>query len=276
MAQNNPLQRYFRQPKIFISLPSKGLYYPDGAFSGDYSNVPIFGMNGMDEIIYKTPDALFSGEATIKVIESCCPAIKDASKMPVLDVDTLLSAIRIATFGHELSVSHTCSNCGTEHNYDVDLREILDFYSKLTFDNKIQIDDLVITLRPISYADLTQLNVETFKLQKTLYQLENITDEKERQLQVDAVYKNLADLQTKMFIDSIESVQIPDGVVNQQEFILEWITNSDRELFNKIKTKLEENKAKWENPPQQTKCSECGHEETFNVTLDQSNFFVNA
>ena len=84
MTVYNPLQKYFRQPKIFIKLPSKGLYYDREVLNGDHNNVPIFAMTGMDEIIYKTPDALYSGEATIKVIESCCPYITNAQKNLVL------------------------------------------------------------------------------------------------------------------------------------------------------------------------------------------------
>ena len=45
MQQVNPLQKYFRQPKIYVQLPSKGLYYPPGTLAGDYTNVPVFAMN---------------------------------------------------------------------------------------------------------------------------------------------------------------------------------------------------------------------------------------
>ena len=223
MNPTNPLQKYYRQPKIYISLPSKGLYYEEGAFHGDYNNVPIFGMNGMDEIMYKTPDALFTGEATVKVIESCCPFIKDASKMPTLDVDSLVTAIRIATFGELLGIRHTCNNCGTENEFDIDLRTFLEYYSGLTFDNKIQVGELIVTLRPLSYKELTEINIENFKLQKMLAQVSTMTDEQDQQVQVDLVYKNLADVQTQLFINSIDSVQVPDGIVNEKEFIIEAI-----------------------------------------------------
>jgi len=105
MTGNNPLQRFFRQPKLYVSLPSKGIYYEPGALQGDWSNVPIFAMSGMDEIIMKTPDALFSGEATAKVIESCCPYVTNAKLMPTIDIDALLVAIRIATFGEKMTIS---------------------------------------------------------------------------------------------------------------------------------------------------------------------------
>jgi hypothetical protein len=69
----NPLQQYFRQPKIFINLPSQGIYSKEGSIQGEVNNMPVYGMTGMDEIIVKTPDALLSGESTVKVVQSCCP-----------------------------------------------------------------------------------------------------------------------------------------------------------------------------------------------------------
>ena len=67
----NPLQKFFRQPKIYISLPSKGIFNKLGSIQGDFSNLPVYGMTGMDEILMKTPDALLSGETTARIFESC-------------------------------------------------------------------------------------------------------------------------------------------------------------------------------------------------------------
>jgi len=59
------LEKYKRQPKIYIDLPSKGVFYSDDVLdNGQFVSLPVFGMSAMDEIIFKTPDALFSGEAT--------------------------------------------------------------------------------------------------------------------------------------------------------------------------------------------------------------------
>jgi hypothetical protein len=224
--------------------------------------------------MYKTPDALFTGEATTKVIESCCPFIKDASRMPTLDVDSIVTAIRIATFGEMLTVNHSCPNCANEDSFEIDLKVFLDYFSSLTFDNKIQVGDLLVTLKPLSYQELTEVNIENFKLQKMLRQVQDMASEEDQQKQVDLVYKNLADIQTQLFIKSIESVQIPEGVVDQVDFISDWVKNSDRILYEKIKEKLESNKNKWQTPPQPVKCSACGTEDTVTVNLDQSNFFV--
>ena len=100
VAQSNPLQKYFRQPKLYISLPSKGAFYPIGALEmPENKEVPVYAMTAKDELVFKTPDALLNGQATVEVIKSCIPAIKDPWNIPSIDLDTILVAIRMATYG---------------------------------------------------------------------------------------------------------------------------------------------------------------------------------
>lgn len=271
---NNPLQKYFRQPKLFISLPSKGLYYGPGVINGDSSNMPVFAMTGMDEIMMKTPDALFNGEATVRVIESCCPYIKDAKRIPSLDIDTLLVAIRIATFGESMTISHTCKNCGTENDFDIDLRTVIDHYAHLDFANTIQIQDLTVEIKPLSYQDLTDFNVENFKLQKMLSQLESSQSDQNTEL-VENIYTNLAKIQLSIVARSIESVRLPDGItVTERSHIDEWLSNLDMSDYDAIKRSLESNKSTWAMPKNDVKCGNCGAEDSFEVAMDQSSFFV--
>jgi hypothetical protein len=271
---SNPLQKYFRQPKLYISLPSKGRFYPEGVLIGDYSNVPIFGMSGMDELIMKTPDALFSGEATIKLIESCCPYIKDASKVPSLDIDALLVAIRIATYEDTITMTAKCSGCGEENDYDIRLTEVLDHYNEKIYDDKIVVGDLTINLKPLSYEDLSKVNVENFKLQKMLSQLDSADiDEEARQKHVDDIYQKLAEIQLSVILSSIESITTPAETVSDIEFIKEWLTNTAAVSYNTIKERLEKNKKDWTLPAHDVKCAACGHEDQIEFSLDQSNFF---
>lgn len=269
---SNPLQKYFRQPKIFISLPSKGLFYPDGVLTGDYSNVPIFAMTGMDELIMKTPDALFSGEATIKLIESCCPYIKDAKEIPSFDVDVLLISIRIATFGPNMTVSHTCKNCKTENEFDIDLNLVLEYYKDRNFNSKLDLGELSVNFKPLSYKDMTRFNTETFKFQKMLSQIEGIADDKKQEF-IDKVYEQLAELQLDIFLNSIESVNGPGFAVTETDQIKEWLSNSERTQYSSIKNRLESNREAWATPKQHVKCDNCGTEDDISVTMDQSNFF---
>lgn len=272
---SNPLQKYFRQPKIYISLPSKGMFYPEGTLIGDYTNVPIFGMSGMDELIMKTPDALFSGEATIKLIESCCPYIKDAASVPSLDIDAILVAIRIATYGESITVTSKCENCGTENDYDINLSRVLESYSEKQFNNTLVIGELTVNLKPLSYSELSKINVENFKLQKMLLQVNSsdITDEV-RQQYIDDIYQKLAEIQRDVLLLSIESITTPTDTVSSREFIREWLTNTISTSYNDIKEKLENIKQDWSLPKHDVKCVECDHENKISFELDQSNFFA--
>ena len=56
----NPLSQYFRQPVIYIKLPSNGKFYPPGTLDMPANNeLPVLPMTAIDEITYRTPDALF-------------------------------------------------------------------------------------------------------------------------------------------------------------------------------------------------------------------------
>lgn len=271
---SNPLQKYFRQPKLFISLPSKGVFYKEGTFTGDHSNVPIFGMTGMDEIIMRTPDALFNGEATIKVIESCCPYVVNAHEMPSLDIDTILAAVRIATYGDNIEFKHVCKNCATENDFEVPLSNVIEFYSDKSFDSRIGLGEVTVNLKPLTYSEMTKFNTENFKLQRTLNQLEAIDDPELRQVTLDQIYSRLAELQVDLFLMSIDTVQTPEALVEDKEHIIEWLKNSPKDIYNQIKDKLEANKEQWAMPRQHVECNNCNTPDEVDVILDQSNFFV--
>jgi hypothetical protein len=271
----NPLHRYYRQPKIYISLPSKGIYYPVGALSGDPSNVPIFGMTGIDELTIKTPDALFNGEATVKLIESCCPSIVHASAMPVTDLDAILVAIRIATSGSQMAVTHECSSCKETSDYEFNLHTVIERYSHLKFNNIVEISpETTVCLKPLSYKDLSEFSVSNFKIQKTLMQIKELDDDAQR-IKLDEIYTEIKHLQLELMVQSIESVNVPECVVDQRPFIKEWLENSEKEVYEKIKLAMEKNKSDWELAPFTVKCSneECGAENKVSITLDYSSFF---
>jgi hypothetical protein len=276
MNNKNPLQKYFRQAKIHIDLPSKGAFYEEGSLEGRPVNIPIYGMTGMDEIIMKTPDALFTGDAVVKTIESCCPTIKNAWKMPSIDVDCLLASIRIATFGAMMSITHRCPNCQSINDYEIDLSRVIEYLSGQAYDNKIICDDLVVIIRPLRYEETTEFNIENYKLQKMLGQLNRMESQGDDDGTIKSqneVFQRISNLQLNLFEQSIEAIETPDGVVTDKAFIKEWIQNSDKEYFKYIKNKLEQNKAQWDVPQQDVTCPECEHQSKVIVTLDQSSFF---
>lgn len=272
----NPLQQYFRQPKIFISLPSQGVYNTPGSIDGDVGNLPVYGMTGMDEIIIKTPDALLTGESTVKVIQSCCPSIKDPWGLSALDLDLVLTAIRIATYGDELGMSATCPACQEENDYDVDLTRIIDHFSKCKYDPRVVVGSLVITTQPLNYQQSTSFNIRNFELQQRISQVDFIEDKEDKQKQINELWQQLAEIQRSIFAATIESVQTETALVTERGYIDEWLLNCDKEIINTIRSHIDKNRQVWTMPNYKVSCMECQHEFNLAIDLDQASFFATA
>jgi hypothetical protein len=272
----NPLQKHFRQPKIYVGLPSKGLYNEPGSIQGDVERMPVYSMTGMDEIIIKTPDALLNGESTVRIIESCCPVIKDAWAITALDLDLILTAIKIATYGNKLEVEHKCPKCKVENRYELDLGKFIEYYSHYTYNNKITIDDLVIKLRPLSYKTLTDLGLRNFTIQQQLRQTESMVDLDERKVENLKLVEAMSALQNDIFSGSIDSIEVDGTVVTEKEFIKEWLTNCEKNVFDMMQAKINEVRDSLKTPAQTVVCEGCQAENLLSVDLDPASFFVSA
>jgi len=272
----NPLQKYFRQPKVYVKLPSKGIYNQAGSLNGDPENMPIFGMTGMDEILSKTPDALLSGESTAKIIESCCPSIKDSWDLSLLDLDLLLVAIRIATEGNTMAVSHTCTSCKEVNDYDIDLGLFVQHFAGCEYNTKVLLKDLTITLHPLNYKQWTEFQNKNFQLQRQLAQVVNMEDEAEQKKLLSELFEKVTIIQNELLMIQVESVETDSGVVNQRQFIQEWLNNCDKSVFDAIKEVIDSNRKRWELPAVQVVCESCKADNSLFVNMDQSSFFGNA
>lgn len=273
---NNPLQQYFRQPKIYISLPSQGVFNAPGTVDGDVTNMPVYGMTGLDEILIKTPDALLNGEATVKVIESCCPNIKNGWEVNSIDINLLLIAIRIATYGNAMTITHTCSKCGTENDIKIELGKLVEHFTNCRYNNILKTSDLSINLQPVTYKQSTEFAVRNFKIQQHILQANSITDDEERNSLLKSIFEELAALQFDVFAATIESVDTGTVRVNDPTHIREWLNNVERDIFDLMKKHNDTNRAAWETPPVPVTCSSCGHEANTIIEMDHSSFFANA
>ena len=275
MSQN-PLQQYFRQPKIWVGLPSNGAYSDPDTFQGDVSNMPVFGMTGMDEIILKTPDALITGESTVKIIQSCCPNIKHAWHISTIDTNLLYAAIKIATYGNNISVNHTCPACSATHEYDVDLNFIVEFYNNCKYNNILKLGDLVIKTKPLTYKQATDIAIKAFKLRQSLGQIEFLETEDEKSVAITKLFGELSLVQNEMYLQSVEQVEIGETIVTEQEFIIDWLKNCEKSQYDSIKEHIEKNRTAWDLPSFPVQCTDCNTESKIFIELDQSNFFEKA
>lgn len=271
----NPLQQYFRQPAIYIKLPSDGNFYPPGALDMTPNReFPVLPMTAVDEITYRTPDALFNGTAVVDVIKSCLPNIKDPWKMPSIDVDTVLASIRIASYGHELDIDCRCTKCDNVDEVSIDLRSAIEKIKSPDYSKNIPYGDLEIYFCPMTYQDINENNLAQFEDQKLMQIVEDQTasDEQKRK-QMSDILKKITDMTMKALAKSIAYIKTPESRVDDKTHISEWLTNCDRALFNKIRDHIVSCKKTAELQPFKMKCTGCGNEYDQVYTLDLSNFF---
>jgi len=275
MNQINPLQQYFRQPAIYIKLPSQGKFYPKDAIELPANGeLPVYPMTAIDEITYRTPDALFNGQATVNVIESCVPNIKNGWAIPAMDVDTLLIAIRIASYGHSMEFTTTCPKCQNISDHALDLRNVLDAIRTVDYNTSIKSGDLEIFLKPMTYQNINDNNRLQYTNQKLL---QNIPDsninEDEKMTALTAALKKITDITIKAIAQGIAAVKTPTALVSEIEFIEEMLHKCDKKLFTSIRNRIIELKSSAEMKPLKMSCPNCQNEYEQTVTLDMTSFF---
>ena len=274
---NNPLAKHFRQPSIYLKLPSGGKFYPEGALEiGVTGEVPIYPMTVKDELIIRTPDALMNGDSMAQMIRSCCPAIKDPWSIPLTDLDAVLIAIRIASYGQGLDLTSDCTHCKAENEHTVDMRTLLDSIGPTeNYNESHLIDGLVFELQPQKFKEINvvgQINFEQRKLISTVDD-STLTDE-EKRAYFDEAFKKLTDLNINTLVNCIKSITTEDGtVVVEHAVIKDFMLNANRSVYEQIKDLVNVTLAANKIQPFQVECNECHSTYKVDVDFNQSNFF---
>ena len=273
----NPLVKHFRRPAIYFKLPSLGKFWPEGALDLPVTGeVPIYPMTTADELTLKTPDALMNGSGLISVIQSCCPNILDAWKMPSVDVDAVLIAIRIASYGQNMAVTSACPHCKEEHEYDINLANIIGQIKCPNFDNPVEYDGLKIKLHPQAYFDINRTNIAQFeeaRITKILLD-DNIPDE-EKTDRLGESMKRILDISIDLLVKSTEYIETEDGQrVKDVGFLKEFYTNAESSVTKQIEARLAEIAKEADIPPVELNCSECQQAYQAPLEFDYARFFA--
>ena len=245
----NPLASWYRQPKIYVKLPSGGRFYPQNSLDRSSSDeYPVYSMTAKDELMFKTPDALLTGQSTVEVIKSCVPAITDPWAMPSIDLDFVLVAIRIATYSEKMDIKYS---------------------------DTINIDPLIIKIRPYSYKEITRVSLKSMEQQKLFSVINDESIDDETKLdKFGKSFVKITELTVDIIADCITSIETPDGISSDKSQIKEFINNCPKEIFSKLQKHLEDMREGMEFKVQNASCGECSHTFDVPITMDNSNFFA--
>ena len=280
--ESNPLKKYYRQPKQFVRLPSNYKYYKPGTIQiPESGEVAVFPMTAKDELLFKTPDALLNGEATVRVIQSCIPAITNAWEMPALDIDTCLVAIRMATYGTKMQVKVFVPNTKIEKDMELDLQAALDRLLSNTYEEQFLYQNMEVTTRPLTYKEFTEAAIKTFEEQRlaTVVQDKDMPEE-EKIKRFQASFSKLTDINIQMVSASVASIRVDGQTVTDKTQIQEFLENTSKEFYQTIIDQSTKQKDNFTIPPVEMTATpeeiKAGAPETYKVPVlfDQANFFA--
>ncbi len=284
MPENsNPLNKYFRQPAVFVTLPSGGDYPPHVLTPSQTGEFGVQPMTARDEIIFKTPDALMNGQGIVDVIQSCVPNIKDAWQISNYDLDSILIAIRIATYGETMSINFTVPGTTEKVDHTLNLPSLLEQIKTVAVKNEVVLKDgLKITVRPLTYRDMTTTALKTFTQQKLYSTVQNAElAPEERVKRFNESFKALTDLSHTILLKNVSRITTIEGAeVTDPIQIKEFVEKANAVLIKELQDKLIELRTQGAVQPIKLKATEeqikKGAPASYEipVTFDTANFFV--
>jgi len=241
-AAHNPLANFMRQPKIYIKIPSGGEFWPAGSIDiPENGEFPVYSMTAKDELMLKVPDALMNGQAVVEVIQHCMPNIKNAWFVPNLDLDVILIAIRIATYGEIMTLPVNLGE-DKEFEYQLNLNILLDqLQSKIIWETAVPISpELTIHVKPINYKVMTESALKTFETQKLLETASSTMPEEDKLKTFNESFQKLNDITIGIVNQSVYAIETSDGATDNAKHIKEFMENADKDIFDAVRNHIDE------------------------------------
>ncbi len=277
----NPLKKYFRKPALYIKLPTGGKFNPEISQTA-LDEIGVCPMTAIDEISLKNPDALLNGEALISVIKSCCPDIPDPRKICNIDAEAIYMAIQYATYGADLTHSHTCEKCDNTNDFNIDVNYILNRMPEIENPEPVIWEDIKINVRPASIESITRLSIIELEQKKIIANIQAnagaALEEGESTRLAKTLYTSyakIAGLNVELLANVIDSIETPEGVVTDNELIVEFLNNISSTIVEEINTKAKKiSKRPKETSEFEFVCPECEHKQTVVLEVNPINFFT--
>lgn len=255
----NPLLERVRLPGEIHQLPSRGVFYTDGELA-DYvkdGELEVKAMIGVDELTMRNPDLLFSGDAAKQVISRCVPGVLKPERLLQKDMDFLMTALRKASYGPELTVNytHTCQDA-KDHSYVINLDDFLRSIRKIdptTIGSKFTVklpNEQVVKIMPLRYEFIIEM-------MQTTYQ--ELKPDQRHQL----VVKSLLSI-----IDSVDTIK-------DKRLIQEWLEAIPIGWSKQLETAIDSAQTEW-GPDFNFKllCKDCNETISVAAPMNPLTFFI--
>ena len=258
-VEPNPLLARVEMPGSTFQLPSRGLFYNNGELRDDVEmgEVHVHPMSAYDEILMKSPDHLYTGQAVEKVFKRCIPQVLKPQELISKDVDFLLVCLRQVTYGNDMEVTYT-HNCNEakSHTYVIPLSDFISSTKKIdpTTVGKIYTTTMqngqVVKLHPSRFKDIIKMYQETESL--------NTTPEEDLDMAVFII---------RSIIYSVDGVTNPDHIA-------EWIRTISAGWLGELSDIIEKASDFGPDFTLKTQCKDCGATIEIQTPVNPISFFM--
>ena len=275
----NPLMAYKPHPKVFVKLPTMGVYYKEGVVDLSDHEIGVGAMSAKDEMSLNNPEALMNGRAVTQVIENCVSAVKNAGELTSGDIEVLLMGIRLASGNKTYEVGGICPNCGQKGVFERDIDSVLSQITHIEEDEGVVLDTgLIIHLRPNTWKSHSNIQQMAFQRQRLMAvaQDESMDYETRKEL-FQEVFAGMIEINMQLITDCIHYIESPEGNIDDSSFIREYIELLDKTTIQELSDKVEKLNNVGAPHTMDVMCSnpECNHVWTLEgLRYDPSHFFA--
>ena len=291
------LKSYYRKPKAFIDIPSKGALYALNEDQSIMNEIGVMPMTMMNHLTANNPESLINGHVLEEFVRDCTTITNiEPRKMFKCDIDALIMGIRMVSVDDTLDLSLSCPSCKKENDYAINLRGMLSemtTHEELPY--KLKLDDLVLNVIPSTLESAINTEQAFFQDAKAIDEVRKIMDKMKDNVddkgnidegvtdEIMGYVKDIYDIQRqmaettiKLYADSVYSVTIPgDEEVTDREEIFDFVSNLSDKDHTLLKNKVRDINMIGVPKEHNFTCSHCKHEFTAPVELNPTDFFGN-
>jgi len=277
-------------PSVEIALPTMAAFYPKDKVlkkDADPANISIGPLSMLEESAILDPMLLISGRAITRLINHIAVQVDNPQELCEVDVQAMLIACRMASYGNELVLEHVCPHCENTNTIQIDLSEHIQRFSPYTTEelNEFNIETSIgqiVSLKPISYEDAVNLTISSIKTNIDAEEFENISDKEMLSTKYIEAYKKQFEKVLSTNVDAMTStiyyVTTKSGKkVTDRSKIQEWIATLPPVDINLITERVKKiNEDIQERSKLELTCQSCKKNDIIYVELDPQKLFTQA
>jgi len=277
--QENPLIMYNRRPPTYVSLPSGGKHYAQPPKLTVDGELAVYPLTAKQELLLKSPDSLLNGESIFQVLRHVTPDIPNPHEVPLCDLEAILIAMRLISYGSNMDVEVPCPKCKKNNTRTVDLQTYVANVKPLQDKYTVKMpNDLVVYLRPRSIKQNIAESLVNLEQERMVL---SVADEsKSIEERTDIYNKSMAYLTEKSvqnLAGYIYKVDTPDGqTFSDAEMIYQWVDQISIDEFKLIDAEVKRIDQAGIDTKIKIECEneECKHIFDDRLQFDPSRFFA--